>query len=52
MAAVREWQLARTPPGRIGRPEEVARALTQLAASDASFAAEVVLPADGVAAVA
>ncbi|MFD4829340.1 SDR family NAD(P)-dependent oxidoreductase [Streptomyces uncialis] len=52
MAAVREWQLAPTPLGRIGRPEEVAWAITQLAAPAASFVTGVVLPVDGGAVVA
>ncbi|MBT2524028.1 SDR family oxidoreductase [Streptomyces sp. ISL-99] len=52
MAAVREWQLAHTPLGRIGRPEEVAWAITQLAAPAASFVTGVVLPIDGGAVVA
>ncbi|MEU1455495.1 SDR family NAD(P)-dependent oxidoreductase [Streptomyces avermitilis] len=46
-AAIREWQLAHTPLGRIGRPEEVAWAITRLAAPDASFVTGVVLPVDG-----
>ncbi|MFJ3311088.1 SDR family NAD(P)-dependent oxidoreductase [Streptomyces sp. NPDC086549] len=52
MAAVREWQLAHTPLGRVGRPEEVAWAITQLAASAAAFVTGVVLPVDGGAVVA
>ncbi|MEV4871222.1 SDR family oxidoreductase [Streptomyces syringium] len=52
MAAVREWQLAHTPLGRIGRPEEVAWAITQLASPAASFVTGVVLPIDGGAVVA
>ncbi|WEB39530.1 SDR family oxidoreductase [Streptomyces yunnanensis] len=52
MAAVREWQLAHTPLGRIGRPEEVAWAITRLAAPAASFITGVVLPVDGGAVVA
>ncbi|MEU7168156.1 SDR family oxidoreductase [Streptomyces morookaense] len=52
MAAVRKWQLAHTPLGRIGRPEEVAWAITQLAAPAASFVTGVVLPVDGGAVVA
>ncbi|MGW4784571.1 SDR family NAD(P)-dependent oxidoreductase [Streptomyces sp. NPDC004230] len=52
LAAVREWQLAHTPLGRIGRSEEVAWAITQLAAPAASFVTGVVLPVDGGAVVA
>jgi NAD(P)-dependent dehydrogenase (short-subunit alcohol dehydrogenase family) len=52
MTAVREWQLAHTPLGRIGRPEEIAWAITQLAAPAASFVTGVVLPVDGGAVVA
>ncbi|MCD0483430.1 SDR family oxidoreductase [Streptacidiphilus sp. ASG 303] len=51
-AALREWQLAHTPLGRIGRSEEVARAITHLAAPAASFTTGVVLPVDGGAVVA
>ncbi|MGF1428147.1 SDR family NAD(P)-dependent oxidoreductase [Kitasatospora sp. LaBMicrA B282] len=51
-AAVREWQLAHTPLRRIGRPEEVAWAIAQLAAPDAAFVTGVVLPVDGGAVVA
>ncbi|MER5978488.1 SDR family oxidoreductase [Streptomyces sp. NPDC001857] len=51
-AAVREWQLAHTPLGRIGQPEEVAWAITQLASPAASFVTGVVLPVDGGAVVA
>lgn len=47
MAAVREWQLAHTPLGRIGHPEEVAWAITQLSSPQASFVTGVVLPVDG-----
>ncbi|WP_280871655.1 SDR family oxidoreductase [Streptomyces sp. MJP52] len=52
MAAVREWQLAHTPLGRIGRPQEVAWAITRLAAPAASFVTGVVLAVDGGAVVA
>ncbi|MEU0057599.1 SDR family oxidoreductase [Streptomyces sp. NPDC006334] len=51
-AAVREWQLAHTPLGRIGQPEEVAWAITQLASPAASFVTGIVLPVDGGAVVA
>ncbi|MEU6366644.1 SDR family oxidoreductase [Streptomyces sp. NPDC046931] len=52
MAAVREWQLAHTPLGRIGHPEEVAWAITRLASPAASFVTGIVLPVDGGAVVA
>ncbi|WP_216893867.1 SDR family NAD(P)-dependent oxidoreductase [Nocardia alni] len=52
LAAVREWQLARTPLGRIGRPEEVAGVIVALAAPAASFVTGVVLSVDGGAVVA
>ncbi|MFE3411996.1 SDR family NAD(P)-dependent oxidoreductase [Streptomyces mirabilis] len=51
-AEVREWQLAHTPLGRIGQPEEVAWAITQLASPAASFITGIVLPTDGGAVVA
>ncbi|KDN79261.1 SDR family NAD(P)-dependent oxidoreductase [Streptomyces olindensis] len=46
-AAIRAWQLDHTPLGRIGRPGEVAWAITQLASPQASFITGVVLPVDG-----
>ncbi|BDM71209.1 ketoreductase [Streptomyces nigrescens] len=46
-AAHRAWQIAHTPLGRIGRPEEVAWAVTHLAAPSASFVTGVILPVDG-----
>ncbi|MDI3422437.1 SDR family NAD(P)-dependent oxidoreductase [Streptomyces luteolus] len=52
IAELRAWQLAHTPLGRIGRPEEVAWAITRLAAPEASYVTGVVLPVDGGAVVA
>ncbi|MFE7553520.1 SDR family NAD(P)-dependent oxidoreductase [Streptomyces gardneri] len=47
LAALRAWQLAHTPMGRLGRPEEVARVITALAAPDAGFLTGTVVPVDG-----
>ncbi|MER7914383.1 SDR family oxidoreductase, partial [Streptomyces sp. NPDC096068] len=44
---VRAWQLAHVPLGRLGRPEEVAWAITSLAAPEASFTTGTVLSVDG-----
>ncbi|MFK8912707.1 SDR family NAD(P)-dependent oxidoreductase, partial [Streptomyces sp. YS-3] len=52
LAALRAWQRAHTPLGRIGRPEEVARTITHLASPAASFITGVILPVDGGAVVA
>ncbi|MFJ8160766.1 SDR family NAD(P)-dependent oxidoreductase [Streptomyces sp. NPDC096136] len=51
-AEVRAWQVARTPAGRVGRPEEIAWAVCRLADPAASFLTGVVLPVDGGASVA
>jgi NAD(P)-dependent dehydrogenase (short-subunit alcohol dehydrogenase family) len=47
IATNREWQLAHTPLARIGRPEEVAWAITRLASPQASFITGAILPVDG-----
>ncbi|MER7518736.1 SDR family oxidoreductase [Streptomyces sp. NPDC126499] len=47
LRAVRAWQIAHTPLGRLGRPEEVAWAITALASPDAAFLTGTVLPVDG-----
>ncbi|OKK08467.1 ketoreductase [Streptomyces sp. CB03234] len=52
LAGLRAWQRAHTPLGRIGRPEDVAWAITQLASPEASFVTGTVLPVDGGAVVA
>ncbi|MEV5437902.1 SDR family oxidoreductase [Streptomyces sp. NPDC052682] len=51
-AAIRAWQLEHTPLGRVGQPQEVAWAITQLACPQAAFITGVVLPVDGGAVVA
>lgn len=45
--ALRDWQLAHIPLGRIGRPEDVAWAITSLASPDAAYLTGTVLPVDG-----
>ncbi|MEU3840924.1 SDR family oxidoreductase [Streptomyces sp. NPDC028635] len=50
--AIRAWQLAHTPLGRVGRAAEVAWAIRQLASAEAAFVTGVVLPVDGGAVVA
>ncbi|MBW5259296.1 SDR family NAD(P)-dependent oxidoreductase [Streptomyces poriferorum] len=52
LTALREWQLAHTPLGRVGEPGEVAHAILHLASPDASFITGVILPVDGGAVVA
>jgi NAD(P)-dependent dehydrogenase (short-subunit alcohol dehydrogenase family) len=51
-AALREWQVAHTPLGRVGEPAEIAWAITALAGAGASFVTGVVLAVDGGAVVA
>ncbi|MBL6275595.1 SDR family oxidoreductase [Micromonospora fiedleri] len=46
-AALRRWQLDRTPLGRVGTPEEVAWAIRRLCEPAAGFLTGVVLPVDG-----
>jgi meso-butanediol dehydrogenase/(S,S)-butanediol dehydrogenase/diacetyl reductase len=45
--ALRETLIAHVPLGRIGRPEEVAFWIVQLARPEAGFTTGVVLPVDG-----
>jgi NAD(P)-dependent dehydrogenase (short-subunit alcohol dehydrogenase family) len=46
-AAAREQMVARQPIGRLGRPEEIARAIVYLASSDADFVHGTCLVIDG-----
>ncbi|MFG2061246.1 SDR family NAD(P)-dependent oxidoreductase [Micromonospora sp. NPDC048871] len=46
-AALRRWQIDRTPLGRLGTPEEVAWAIGRLCEPAAGFLTGVVLPVDG-----
>jgi NAD(P)-dependent dehydrogenase (short-subunit alcohol dehydrogenase family) len=46
-AAMQAWRLARHPVGRIGEPDEVAKAICYLASSEASFVTGTVLMVDG-----
>jgi NAD(P)-dependent dehydrogenase (short-subunit alcohol dehydrogenase family) len=46
-ASVRQWLLERTPMGRIGRPEDVANAVSFLASESASFVTGATLLVDG-----
>jgi len=45
--AVKQWLLDRTPMGRIGRPEDVANAVSFLASENASFVTGTTLLVDG-----
>ena len=44
---MRQWLLDRTPMGRIGRPEDVANAVSFLASESASFVTGTTLLVDG-----
>ncbi|MGW1893190.1 SDR family NAD(P)-dependent oxidoreductase [Streptomyces sp. NPDC002004] len=46
-AALRTWQLAHTPLGRIGEPDDVAWTIVHLTSGEASFVTGVVLAVDG-----
>ncbi len=52
LTALREWQLAHTPLGRLGRPEDVARSIVHLASPASSFITGAILAVDGGAVVA
>ncbi|MFD8686442.1 SDR family NAD(P)-dependent oxidoreductase [Streptomyces sp. NPDC059651] len=52
LTALREWQLAHTPLGRLGRPEDVARSIIHLASPASSFITGAILAVDGGAVVA
>jgi NAD(P)-dependent dehydrogenase (short-subunit alcohol dehydrogenase family) len=45
--SVRDWMVTRTPTGRLGQPEEIARAARFLLSDEASFVNGTQLVVDG-----
>ena len=44
---IQDWMIAKTPTGRMGKPEEIAEAIVWLSSDEASFVTGAVVPIDG-----